>query len=131
MIRGARGSSTSTTSPKSRPRLTVWPRRPGKWPRLPAAPAAETETKRLDIAKGLILKDEARLLRELEKQHKVRIYLVGNRTTESARSMASPIFPRPSRRCRVLSPSVRNRGWATEFARCNQLRGRRQRRSCS
>ena len=51
---------------------------------LPAAPAAgvETETKRLDIAKGLILKDEARLLRELEKQHKVRIYLVGNRTTE-------------------------------------------------
>ena len=43
-----------------------------------AAPPAEDQTTRLDIAKGLILKDQARLLRELEKQHKVRLYLVSN-----------------------------------------------------
>ena len=39
-------------------------------------PPVEAQTTRLDIAKGLILKDDARLLRELEKQHKVRLYLV-------------------------------------------------------
>jgi von Willebrand factor type A domain len=43
-----------------------------------AAPATESQTTRLDIAKGLILKDKARLLRELEKQHKVRVYTVSN-----------------------------------------------------
>ncbi len=43
-----------------------------------AALPAENQTTRLDIAKGLILKDQARLLRELEKQHKVRLYLVSN-----------------------------------------------------
>jgi hypothetical protein len=36
-----------------------------------AAPIAAT---RLDIAKGLLLKDDARLLRELEKQHRVQLY---------------------------------------------------------
>ncbi len=45
-----------------------------------AAPAQASETTRLAIAKGLILKDRARLIRELEKQHKVRIYLVSNAT---------------------------------------------------
>jgi hypothetical protein len=43
-----------------------------------ATPPAENQTTRLNIAKGLILKDQARLLQELEKQHKVRIYLVSN-----------------------------------------------------
>jgi hypothetical protein len=43
-----------------------------------ASPPAENQTTRLDIAKGLILKDDARLLHELEKQHKVRLYLVSN-----------------------------------------------------
>ncbi len=43
-----------------------------------ASPPAENQTTRLDIAKGLILKDQARLLSELEKQHKVRLYLVSN-----------------------------------------------------
>ena len=38
----------------------------------------EAQTTRLDIAKGLILKDKARLIRELEKQHKVRLYRVSN-----------------------------------------------------
>jgi hypothetical protein len=38
----------------------------------------EGETTRLEIAKGLVLKDNARLIRELQKQHKVRIYLVSN-----------------------------------------------------
>ena len=33
---------------------------------------------RLAVAKGLILKDKARLLRDLEKEHKVRLYLVSN-----------------------------------------------------
>ena len=48
-------------------------------PKRPTAKApAEYQTTRLDIAKGLILKDQARLLRELEKQHKVRLYLVSS-----------------------------------------------------
>ncbi len=44
------------------------------------ARSGESQTTRLDIAKGLILKDQARLLRELEKQHKVRLYLVSDAT---------------------------------------------------
>ena len=44
----------------------------------------EEQTTRLAIAKGLILKDRARLIRDLEKQHKVRLYLVSN----SARLLA-------------------------------------------
>ncbi|MBV8487195.1 MAG: VWA domain-containing protein, partial [Planctomycetaceae bacterium] len=39
---------------------------------------------RIEIAKGLILKDNARLLEELRKQHRVRLYLVSN----SARLLA-------------------------------------------
>jgi hypothetical protein len=45
-----------------------------------AAPANAKETTRLAIAQGLILKDQARLLKELEKQHNVRIYLVSTAT---------------------------------------------------
>ncbi|APW63974.1 VWA domain-containing protein [Paludisphaera borealis] len=40
--------------------------------------AAAAETSRLAIAKGLILRDDAKLVRELQKQHKVRLYLVSN-----------------------------------------------------
>src|SRR5262249_41455265 len=43
-----------------------------------AAPAKAEQITRLAIAKGLILKDRSRLIRELEKQHKVRIYRVSN-----------------------------------------------------
>ncbi len=42
-----------------------------------AAVSSEPPT-RLAIAKGLILRDKAKLLRELEKQHKVRLYRVSN-----------------------------------------------------
>ena len=42
------------------------------------------ETTRLDIAKGLILEDQGKLLSELAKQHKVRIYLVSNATRKLA-----------------------------------------------
>ena len=42
------------------------------------------EATRLEIAKGLILRDGARLIRELRKEHKVRLYLVSN----SARLLA-------------------------------------------
>ena len=50
---------------------------------------AETEVEtggptRLAVAKGLLLKDDARILRELGKQHKTRLYLVSN----SARLLA-------------------------------------------
>jgi hypothetical protein len=45
---------------------------------------AGNETTRLDIAKGLILKDQAKLLSELEKQHKVRLYLVSSATRKLA-----------------------------------------------
>jgi hypothetical protein len=41
-----------------------------------AAPPVLDQANRLEIAKGLVLKDQARLLRELEKEHKVRLYLV-------------------------------------------------------
>lgn len=46
----------------------------------PQAPGAS----RLEIAKGLMLKDKAKLIEELRKQHKLRIYLVSN----SARLLA-------------------------------------------
>jgi von Willebrand factor type A domain len=42
--------------------------------------AAPDQTTRLALAKGLILKDKARLIRELEKEHRVRFYLVSNTT---------------------------------------------------
>ncbi len=42
------------------------------------APVSSEPPTRLDIAKGLILRDKAKLLRELEKQHKVRLYRVSN-----------------------------------------------------
>jgi hypothetical protein len=41
-----------------------------------AAPVENGQSTRLNIAKGLILKDRAKLIRELEKQHKVRFYRV-------------------------------------------------------
>jgi hypothetical protein len=44
-------------------------------------PPRAGETTRLAIAQGLIMKDRARLIRNLERQHKVRLYLVSNRTT--------------------------------------------------
>jgi hypothetical protein len=47
-------------------------------------PDSPPEPRRIDIAKGLILRDQARLIQELQKQHKVRIYLVSN----SARLLA-------------------------------------------
>ena len=120
MIRRASASSTSTTSPKSRPRSTLLaaasrPEAKGKT----AAPPAESQTTRLDIAKGLILKDQARLLRELEKQHKVRLYLVSN----AARLLAEvdrPVDIAAGRRAGAGDRTDRcdNRDWATEFARC-------------
>ena len=45
-----------------------------------AAPAKAEQTSRLAIAKGFILKDHSRLIRELEQKHKVRFYLVSNST---------------------------------------------------
>src|SRR5260370_37779908 len=44
----------------------------------PSDAQGEARTTRLAIAKGLILKDQGRLIRELQKQHKVRIYRVSN-----------------------------------------------------
>ncbi len=46
--------------------------------------AGSTDPTRLALAKGLILKDKAKLLSNLEKEHKVRLYLVSN----SARLLA-------------------------------------------
>ena len=43
-----------------------------------AVPEEGGQTTRLAIAKGLILKDRAKLIRELEKQHKVRLYRVSS-----------------------------------------------------
>jgi len=47
-------------------------------------PAAPEQTTRLALAKGVILKDNAKLIRELEKQHKVRFYVVSNSTRSLA-----------------------------------------------
>ena len=70
MIRRASESPTSTRSPKSRLRSR----------RICRGDQAESgeQTTRLAIAKGLISEGPARLIRELEKQHKVRLYLVSN-----------------------------------------------------
>ncbi|WP_240907038.1 VWA domain-containing protein [Paludisphaera rhizosphaerae] len=47
----------------------------------PEAPKpADDETSRLAVAKGLLLKDDAALLKSLQKQHRVRFYLVSNAT---------------------------------------------------
>ncbi len=43
-----------------------------------SAPASSEPATRLAITKGLILRDKAKLIRELEKQHKVRLYRVSN-----------------------------------------------------
>jgi hypothetical protein len=44
----------------------------------PGPPDPESQTTRLAIAKGLILKDRAKLLREFQHQHRVRIYRVSS-----------------------------------------------------
>jgi hypothetical protein len=49
-----------------------------------AAPPPPPQTTRLALAKGVILKDNGKLIRELEKQHKVRFYVV----SDSTRSLA-------------------------------------------
>ena len=82
------------------------------------------QTTRLDIAKGLILKDQARLLRELEKQYKVRLYLVSN----AARLLAEvdrPVDIEPAvERCGRSSRGCDNHAWVMAFARClTELRG--------
>jgi von Willebrand factor type A domain len=61
-----------------------------------AASGDPQETTRLAIAKGLILKDQARLIRELEKQHNLRLYLVSTAT----RLLAE--IDRPGKRERAL-----------------------------
>ena len=60
-------------------------------PALPSSPAPApvgdgpaADVTRIEIAKGLVLKDKARWIQELQKQHKVRLYLVSN----SARLLA-------------------------------------------
>ncbi len=60
-------------------------------PALPSSPAPApagdgpaADVTRIEFAKGLVLKDKARLIQELQKQHKVRLYLVSN----SARLLA-------------------------------------------
>jgi hypothetical protein len=45
-------------------------------PAASSAPDEPAQTTRMAIAKGLILQDRARLIRELQKQHKVRLYCV-------------------------------------------------------
>jgi hypothetical protein len=56
----------------------------GADPQVLPADSSVAEPARIEISKGLILKDNARLLRELQKQHRVRLYLVSN----SARLLA-------------------------------------------
>ncbi len=66
------------------------PSNPAATSSLPSSPAAAlagdgtADLARIEIAKGLILKDKAHLIQELQKQHKVRLYLVSN----SARLLA-------------------------------------------
>lgn len=55
----------------------------------PAVGQDPAEHSRLDIAKGLVLRDNARLIRELQKQHKVRLYLV----SQTARLLAEANTP--------------------------------------
>ena len=45
-----------------------------------SAPPPLEQVSRLTIAKSLVLRDDARLIRQLQQQHKVRIYLVSNAT---------------------------------------------------
>ena len=98
----------------------------------PESGDGEGRTTRLAIAKGLILKDDARLLRELQKQYKVRIYGVSN----SARPVAEvdrPSDTRPGRRIVAVARGrrARRRGWAMASARSSPSCGaHRLRRSC-
>ncbi len=85
-----------------------------------AAPAKADQTTRLAIAKGLILKDRSKLLRDLEAKHKVRIYLVSN----SAQLLTKIDRPTdiPGSRDEVAGrskPPAASRGWATASGTCS------------
>ncbi|MGZ3485516.1 MAG: VWA domain-containing protein [Isosphaeraceae bacterium] len=60
------------------------PALPSSPARAPAGEGPAADVTRIEIAKGLVLQDKARLIQELQKQHKVRLYLVSN----SARLLA-------------------------------------------
>ena len=84
-----------------------------------APPPVDNSTTRLDIAKGLILKDQARLLHDLEKQHKVRLYLVASATRPLAKVDRPVDIPAAVDLVRADQAAGQlSHGSATEFARC-------------
>ena len=71
-----------------------------------AGDSPATDVTRIEIAKGLVLKDKARLIQELQKQHKVRLYLVSN----SARLLAEVDRPEEIAAGRREAPRGRGDG---------------------
>jgi hypothetical protein len=70
-----------------------------------------SQATRLQIAKGLILKDQAKLLRELQKQHKVKLYVVSN----SARPLAQIERPEEIAKAAAALRSVEAAGGQTRL----------------
>jgi hypothetical protein len=70
-----------------------------------SAPAGNEPSTRMAIAKGLILGDKAKLIRELEKQHKVRLYRVSTAAQFLAEVDRPPDLERAVRLVRDVEPS--------------------------
>ncbi len=70
-----------------------------------AKPPAAGPTTRLELAQALLLEDRARLIRELERQHKVRIYRVSSAARLLAKVDAVDDVPRAVELVRGLEPS--------------------------
>jgi hypothetical protein len=80
---------------------SAWPVANGTSAALPG----EHQTTRLDLTKGLILKDQARLLRELEKQHKVRLYKVSTAAQLLAEVDRPADLPKAEAEVRAIEPT--------------------------
>ncbi len=95
--------------------------------------AGHPEPDRLALAQGLLEKDDGAILRELQKKHRVRLYLVSN----TARPLAEIDKPteRPARRSRDSRRSRRaatNLDWGLESAKFSRsFEASRLRRSSS
>jgi len=70
-----------------------------------AAPAVSEPSTRLAVAKGLVLGDSAKLIRELEKQHKVRLYRVSTAAQFLAEIDRPADLERASRLVHGLEPT--------------------------
>jgi hypothetical protein len=90
-----------------------------------ARKAGHAEPTRLAVAQGLAGQDQARVLAELQKQHKVRLYLVSTAARPAGRrGQARGHRARPSRSCSRSRPAAGSRAWGSGVRQVlTELRG--------